>query len=945
VTKILIVDDKTENLYLLQSMLETNDFKIISAKNGAEALGLMKVDKPDLIITDILMPVMDGFTLCRECKNDASLRDISFFFYTATYTDSKDEEYAMSLGADRFILKPQEPDVFLKIIYDFLGEIKTKTIRPKKIVQLPETTILKEYNEVLIRKIEDKMVQTEKTEKELKKYAGKLEKEILEHKRSEDALRESQHLFQTLASVSPVGIFRTDRDGSTTYVNPKWSELSGLSSEEASGSGWLKAVHPDDRENLLKTWENNLQSKNESSSEYRFLKSDGNIVWVMGNAVPELIDNKVNGYIGTITDITEIKRAEQLIIHERRMLRTLIDNLPDLIYIKDIECRKVIANSADIKQTGFVNEKEVLGKTDIELYPGLIGERGYADDLMVIRTGNPIIGREEDFVDLKGEKRWLLTSKIPLFGKDGKITGLVGIGHDITERKLAEEVLQISEKQLSTIYKTVGDVIYYVSIEAEGIYRFISVSQTFYNVTGLSPEMIIGKLVTEVIPEPSLSIVLRKYMQAIEEKTMIKWVETSEYPTGKLIGEVSITPVVDNNGLCTHLVGSVHDITNMKLAEEELIKAKNKAEESDRLKTAFLHNISHEIRTPMNAIVGFTALLSEPGIDETSKALFIDTITQSSDHLLAIINDIIEISNIEAGILKYSREEVNINKLIHRLYDQFSPKAIQKNLVFLIDTPLNDREAIIILDKTKFVQILSNLLTNAIKFTEKGIIKFGYITAGQFLNFYVSDTGIGIAGDQLERIFDRFYQVEHTLERHFEGTGLGLSISKAFVELLGGRIWVESELGKGSSFYFSLPLDYQQKKSKPGSEKVVETLFNKQATILIAEDDDNNFNLIDKFLSDPNLTLVRAKNGLEAVTYCEAGNNVDLVLMDLKMPVMDGYEATARIKSCFPDLIIIAQTAYVTDKEKAFDSGCIDIITKPFKKADLLEIVKKYLKA
>ena len=190
--KVLIVDDKTENIYLLQSMLDPNGFKTISAKNGAEALGLMRTVIPDLIIADILMPVMDGFTLCRECKKDEILKNIPFFFYTATYIDVKDEEYALSLGADRFILKPQEPDIFLKIINDFLEEVKGKTIHPKEVIQQSETVVLKEYNEVLIRKIEDKMLQTEKSEKELKKYAEELEKEILERKKNESSLRKSE---------------------------------------------------------------------------------------------------------------------------------------------------------------------------------------------------------------------------------------------------------------------------------------------------------------------------------------------------------------------------------------------------------------------------------------------------------------------------------------------------------------------------------------------------------------------------------------------------------------------------------------------------------------------------------------------------------------------------------------------------------------------------------
>lgn len=810
--KVLIVDDKTENIYLLQSMLDSKDFKTFPAKNGAEALGLLKTFIPDLIIADILMPVMDGFTLCRECKKDEVLKNIPFFFYTATYIDAKDEEYALSLGADRFILKPQEPEIFIKIINDFLGEVRNKVFHPKNIIQQPELVVLKEYNEVLIRKIEDKMLQTEKSEKELKRYAEALEKEIDERKKKEA-------LFHTLARVSPVGIFRTAPDGKITYVNPKWSELSGLSGKEASGSGWLNAVHSDDRGRLSESWINNLKSQNESSTEYRFVRPDGSIAWVLGKAVPEIVGMEVVGYIGTITDITE--------------------------------------------------------------------------------------------------------------------------------RKLAEVDLQLSEKQLSTIYETVGDVIYYLAIEADGIYRFISVSQTFYKVTGLSPEMIIGKLVTEVIPEPSLSIVLEKYRQAIDEKTIIQWEETSEYPTGKLIGEVSITPVVDNNGLCTHLVGSVHDITKMKLTEEELIKAKDKAEESDRLKTAFLHNISHEVRTPMNAIVGFSDLIIDPDLTPEIRNEFVHTIVQASNQLLSIITQIVNMATIEAGQEKIFEKEIALNSIFKMVSDQFHSEAVRKNISLTFNTPLPENEDKIRTDETKLIQIISNLLGNALKFTKNGSIDFGYVVKDKYLEFYVKDTGIGIPEELHGKIFERFRQVETTLAREFEGSGLGLSISKAYVELLGGKIWLTSRPGEGSAFYFTIPFGKTTLDTRPNeitSEKEKKAL-KKPVTILITEDIDNNFNLIAQYLSNDNIAVIRAVNGKEAIEKCENDRQIQMVLMDLKMPVMDGFEATKRIKAILPDLPVIAQTAYArdTDKAKALACGCSDFLSKPFKKEELLTMIHEHL--
>ena len=940
--KVLIVDDKAENIYLLQSMLDTNGFKTTSARNGAEALGLMRNGIPDLIIADILMPVMDGFTLCRECKKDETLKNIPFFFYTATYIDSKDEEYALSLGADRFILKPQEPDVFLKIINDFLEEVKKKAIQPKKIIQQAEMVVLKEYNEVLIRKIEDKMLQTEKSEKELKKYAEELEKEIdkrkkneeslikseeynrllfttspiglalcrmdgslvdinpayakiigrtieetlklnyweitpekyatqeaeqlknleetghygkyekeyihidghfvpvllqglilerdgerfiwssvediTERKKAEAALQSSQELFQTLAEVSPVGIFRTDLQGDTTYVNPKWRELSGLSSEEAFGNGWLNAVHPQDREKLSESWINNIKSRHESSAEYRFLRPDGGIIWVIGKAVPELTGNEVCGYIGTITDITERKKTEDTINHEQKMLRTLIDSLPDFIYFKDTDCRKVIANKADVRNIGSKDENEVLGKTDIELFPNPVGKRGYADDIMVITTGEAIIDREEDFVDSNGVNRWLLTTKIPLISKDGKVTGLVGIGHDITERKMIAE---------------------------------------------------------------------------------------------------------------------------------ELIEAKNKAEENDRLKTAFLHNISHEVRTPMNAIVGFSDLIIDPDLTPEIRNEFIQTIVQSSNQLLSIITQIVNMATIEAGQEKIYEKEMSLNSIFRMVFEQFRSETGSKNILMNYNTVLPDNDDKIKTDETKLIQIISNLISNSIKFTKQGSINFGYTIKDRYLEFYVKDTGIGIPEEMHKAIFERFRQVETSLAREFEGAGLGLSISKAYAELLGGNIWLTSKPNKGSEFYFNIPYKKVSQNAIPDKEVSGKNKLDqkKSITLLIAEDENINFKLLAQYLSGANISVVHASNGNEAVEICKSIKQINLVLMDLKMPGMDGFEATKIIKGLRPDLPIIAQTAYSTesDKEKALACGCIDFISKPFKKEELLTLIREHL--
>jgi PAS domain S-box-containing protein len=812
--KILIVDDKTENIYLLQSLFDTSGYKTISAQNGAEALGLMRTNIPDLIISDILMPVMDGFTLCRECKKDELFKNIPFFFYTATYIDAKDEEYALNLGADRFILKPQEPDVFLKIINDFLEEVKKETIRPKKIVQQPETIVLKEYNEVLIRKIEDKMLQAEKSEKELRRYSEELEKEILERKLNEASLQKSQNLFQTLANVSPVGIFRTTADGNTTYVNPRWSELSGLTLKEAEGNKWLIAVHPEDREKVIENWKSDILSQKRSDAEYRFRRKDNSVVWVIGNAVPEWIDNKIIGYIGTITDITERKQAERVLQESEEKYHRIFENVQDLYYETSME-GKILEVSPSIKSLShdqYIRE-DLLGKSMFDFY----------------------------------------------FSKEDRLS----------------------------------------------------------------------------------------LLSALKEKGMVNDFEvTLRNKDGSLI-PCSITAKIsfDLKGKPEKIIGSMRDISDRKLAELNLIKAKDKAEESDRLKTAFLHNISHEVRTPMNAIIGFSDLIIDPDLTPEIRNEFIQTIVQSSYQLLSIITQIVNMATIETGQEKIYEKEMSLNSIFRMVFEQFRSEADRKNISLKYNTALPDSEDIIQTDETKLIQIISNLISNSLKFTRHGSISFGYTIKDKYLEFYVKDTGIGIPKEMHKEIFERFRQVETSLAREYEGAGLGLSISKAYVELLGGKIWLTSKPEEGSVFYFNIPYDKVSLNAIPQKEVSDTNKFDnkKSITLLVAEDENINFKLLAQYLSDANISVVHASNGNEAVEICKNNKQINLVLMDLKMPVMDGFEATKIIKGLRPDLPIIAQTAYSSesDKEKALACGCNDFISKPFKKEELLKLIRQ----
>lgn len=401
----------------------------------------------------------------------------------------------------------------------------------------------------------------------------------------------------------------------------------------------------------------------------------------------------------------------------------------------------------------------------------------------------------------------------------------------------------------------------------------------------------------------------------------------------------------NDDGSVHHFLTSYVDITERKRYETELIEAKERAEESDRLKTAFLHNISHEIRTPLNSIVGFSSLLNEDERLNPDLRYFTDIMLKSSDLLLAIVNDIIDISSIEAGIIKTTLTDLHVNSLLSDLQGQFSKKAGEKGLNLSVSSMLPEGQDHIITDSSKLRQILINLINNAIKFTEKGDVSFGCRRINNYIQFSVRDSGIGVPDHLKEKIFERFFQAETPSSIFNDGTGLGLAISKSFVEHLGGAIWLESETGKGSEFRFTLPLKQvkQEMVNKEGSSPIE---LKKQNRLLIAEDDEANFKLLAHLLEDRKLQIEWAENGFEAIEICDRNHGADLIIMDIKMPVMDGYTAARQIRDKYPGLPIVALTAFAfpSDNLKALESGFSDYLIKPFRKEKLFEIINKYLK-
>jgi len=468
----------------------------------------------------------------------------------------------------------------------------------------------------------------------------------------------------------------------------------------------------------------------------------------------------------------------------------------------------------------------------------------------------------------------------------------------------------------------------------------------FTKITGYSLAELKGKL------PPRKDIHAEKLYKNLWEtiNTGKQW--SGEYTNKKKNGDtywekVSISPILNKNGEITHFMSVSEDITEKKKMIDDLIIAKEKAEESDRLKSAFLANMSHEVRTPMNGIMGFTELLKEPKLTGKEKDEYIKIIQKSGQRMLNTINDLIEISKIESGSLEVKLSTVKINEQLEYIYQFFKPETKAKGLVFSCYTALSDEEAVVDTDQEKLNGVLMNLIKNAIKYTSSGEIEFGYRLAGKNLEFFVNDTGIGIEKQHRKMVFERFSQADISLSKPYEGAGLGLSIAKAYTEIMGGEIGFNSDPGKGSQFFFTIPFvqnDTQTTKTEPVKNQPYGDDILKKLTILVAEDDTTGQIFISELLKGKCKKIFIAENGKEAVQLFSENSEIDLVLMDIKMPVMDGYEATAKIKEINPDTVVIAQTAYALsgDKEKIMEAGCDDYLPKPFPGKRLTELVWKH---
>jgi PAS domain S-box-containing protein len=544
----------------------------------------------------------------------------------------------------------------------------------------------------------------------------------------------------------------------------------------------------------------------------------------------------------------------------------------------------------------------------------------------------------------------------PIWDEHGNLVGVVGTGRDVThikslekEKEVAIDSLKKSEERFRLLIENAGDAIFIVK---DGV--FIDCNLNTLESFGCKRSQIIGQTPYVFSPkyQPDGELSELKALNYIGLATQgipqrFEWqhcrLDKTTFDT-----EISLNRLEIKDEIL--LLAIVRDISQRKHAEQELIKAKEKAEESDRLKTAFLQNMSHEIRTPMNAIMGFSELIVEYYNDKPKLERFSEIINQRSNDLLDIINDILDIAKIESMQLPINIEECNLNELFGELtsfFEEYQVRSNKKQIEFSLQALRNPDENNIATDKVKLKQIFINLISNAFKFTDSGSIVGGCrFDSEHHLIFYVTDTGIGIPPEMQHTVFERFAQLNPGENKLVSGTGLGLSIVKGLVTLLGGEISLESEVGKGTTFSFSIPYKKTQPiELKPLTVEKGEGYHYSDKTILIVEDDSPNAEYLKEILTSVGFNIVHTEYGSEALKIV-LSSNVDLILMDIRLPDMDGYQTTRQIRKIKPDLKIIAQTAYAShqEKQKALDSGCNNYISKPIKKDLLIAMINSLLK-
>ena len=741
--------------------------------------------------------------------------------------------------------------------------------------------------------------------------------------------------YKTAFLSSPVPII-IHQDGVLKIINDAALEFGYVKKiDDAIGESAMRFVHKDSHEEAINNIKHILSGGKPAVKKYKFQTFEGEPRDVISKSSLFFIDNKP-AVLVSFMDITEYKKNEERL----NVIIKGIEASPASIVVTDVDGNIEYVNPKFCEVTGY-SEEEAIGQNPRVLRSDTYKPEFYKKMWDVITSGKS--WRAEMLNKKKnGELFWEYVIISPIKNEKGIISNYIAIKEDITRRKEIENKLIKNEKYFKTLFETAPDGIF--EINKDG--TVINCNREFANSVNSSKDRIIGKSASVYIKNSGKYTKL--FAKLKQEGSIESELIQSNSDGSTTVVWRKVTAIYDKDNNFTGALIYNRDISKIKETEKLLINAKNKAEESDKLKSAFLSNMSHEIRTPLNAIIGFSKLVSKESVDINEKIKFTNYINVNSKLLLNLINDIIDISKIEANQLNINKQEFNLTNLFQELELIYNSQLKDNKKDIKLSLSIPNKPIHINTDELRLKQILINLLSNAIKFTEKGEIYFGYNINKDKINLFVKDTGIGIPSDKINLVFNRFVRI-HNIEYKQKGTGLGLAIVKSLVNLLDGEISVKSKLNTGTEFKLSFPKNITITDTN-NSEKLIDLSDEKidwsHKTILIAEDDEFNFIVLNELLKEFNINVIHAKDGREAIDlYIKHQNKIDIVLMDIQMPRINGYQATQEILRINNDAKIIAQTAFAMSDEKydSIDAGCIDFITKPIDIYLLKILLSNYL--
>ncbi|MFN8258457.1 MAG: PAS domain S-box protein [Bacteroidales bacterium] len=904
---------KTE-LYLSEHFSSVSFQK---TSNPEEVFDLIYKNSPDVILLEQGFNENRGTVICHALKNKNVVQHIPVVMIIEKQTSGEERIKGLMAGADSIISKPVEKAELVAIV-SLMLRIKDAEDKLRKKNKELKLQVLKKTNELELR---------EKKYSDMFDAAANIIILIGRDKTIEEWNRAAEILFEA-DKQSVLGkdfeIFLTNKVMRADILERFSKKNEGdekreyqITMKTASGKKYQ----------ILWTISHINDSKNQLTS-----------ILVIGQDVSQ-----------RVLEEQERKRSEARLRSNYLFLNTLLNTIPSPVYYKDTDGRYLGCNSEYADFYGLKPE-EVVGKLTWELVSKEILEDVEKEDSEIYRTGIKQI-KEKAIKDRKGIAKHFMITKTAFYKPDQSIGGMVGVMTNITRLKQMEESLRDSEMFFKGITDSANDAII-LADKNNKIHFWNNAAETLF---GFKKEEIMNKSLFQTIlkvnDEDDLSDKLWELSRKSNLSAHANILEVNVIHKNriKFYAEFSISGIELHNKKFIIIIAK--NISTRKQTEQALREAKDKAEEADRLKSAFLSNMSHEIRTPMNAIVGFSQLLINSSLDEKKRQLFIEQINLNSESLLKLIEDIIYVSKIEAGKVEITESMVLLNTVLDELYTSFlehKRRMGKDHLALNLVKSVDNVNFSILTDVQRFKQILSNLIGNALKFTETGSVTFGYeVKDKDYLLFFVKDTGLGINPAKLEYVFDRFTKISAGKTKLYGGTGLGLSITQNLVEMLGGKIWVESTENRGSEFFFQLPYQGVQQESSIETQDKSESNSSslKSKVILIAEDEQMNYFFLQEALNPTGVKLIWAKNGKEAVHIVESHEKIDLVLMDMKLPIMDGYDATMLIKKLKPSLPVIAQTAYAMpdEQKKGYQAGCDFYLSKPIDPAQLIDTINKFI--